>query len=94
MKNRLREDLRLFFLLRQSQSVPISGVKGQSFLKPISVKSSRGKVQWVLLGVEGEGEGMKGRILYLHLCGIRGQSSEMKGHSMSEVTRYRYHPDC
>lgn len=36
----------------------------------------------------GLGGGMKGRILYLHLCGIWGQSSKMKGHPSSEVTRW------
>lgn len=35
-----------------------------------------------------QGEGMKGRILYLHTCGTLGQSSKMKGYSCSEVTRW------
>lgn len=35
-----------------------------------------------------QGEGMKGRILYLYTCGTLGQSSKMKGYSCSEVTRW------
>lgn len=52
----------------------------------ICVESFGARVQALL--VWGWGGGMKGRILYLHLCGTRGQSSKMKCHSSSEVTRW------
>lgn len=60
----------LFLLLCQPQFVPTLGVKSQTFLSHISVKSLRGQSS-VRPGEVAVGL-MKGRILYLHLCGIRG----------------------
>lgn len=58
---------------------PAPWVKVGGSLNHISVKSFGAEVRGVLVG-----EGMKGRILCLHSCGIWGQSSKMKGHLSSD----------